>query len=160
MPDLILTPFMLSSIITLSSANREPESRRVTTSVLLNFLRSVIHSNEYEQKMAEYSAWCRDTLLRKQVQLDYVLSVLIDQNKNGEDVITPGLVNLAITLLKTKNNVPLNSLAMRFLTKFIRKRFVFGHGIVKKLAEWMMVEQDQFQFGGKSQTTLLYYKCT
>ncbi|XP_014090241.2 Fanconi anemia group I protein homolog isoform X3 [Bactrocera oleae] len=160
MPDLILTPFMLSSIITLSSANREPESRRVTTSVLLNFLRSVIHSNEYEQKMAEYSAWCRDTLLRKQVQLDYVLSVLIDQNKNGQDVITPGLVNLAFTLLKTKNNVPLNSLAMRFLTKFIRKRFVFGHGIVKKLAEWMMVEQDQFQFGGKSQTTLLYYKYT
>ncbi|XP_050324049.1 Fanconi anemia group I protein isoform X1 [Bactrocera neohumeralis] len=147
MPDLILTPFMISSIISLSSANREPESRRITTSCLLNFLRSVMHNNEHEQKMAKYSAWFRDTLQRKQVQLDYILSVLIDQNKNGQDIITPGLVNLTFTLLKTKNNVPLNSLAMRFLSKFIRKRFVFGHGIVKKLAEWMMVEQDQFQFG-------------
>lgn len=139
----------------MSSSNREPESRRLTTSVLLIFLRSVINSNEHEQKMAEYSAWCRDTLQRKQVQLDYVLSVLIDQNKNGQDVITPGLVSFAFTLLKTKNNVPLNSLAIRFLTKFIRKRFVFGHGIVKKLAEWMIVEQDQFQFGGKSGVNLL-----
>uniref|UniRef100_A0A0A1WLN6 Fanconi anemia group I protein homolog n=1 Tax=Zeugodacus cucurbitae TaxID=28588 RepID=A0A0A1WLN6_ZEUCU len=147
MPDLILTPFVLSSIISLSSANREPESLRHTTSILLNFLRSVIHSNEEEQKMAEYSAWCRDTLQRKQVKLDYVLSVLIDHNKDGQDVITPGLVGLAFTLLKTKNNVPLNSLAMSFLTKFIRKRFVFGQGVVKKLAEWMIVEQDQFQFG-------------
>lgn len=33
MPDLILTPFMISSIISLSSANREPESRRITMSI-------------------------------------------------------------------------------------------------------------------------------
>ncbi|XP_067627011.1 Fanconi anemia group I protein homolog isoform X2 [Eurosta solidaginis] len=147
MPDIILTPFMLSAIISMTSANREPESERLTTSVLLHFLRSVIHNNEHERLMADYSVWCRDTLQRKQVQLDYVFTVLIDQNKQGQDVITPGLVSLVFTLLKAKNNAPLNNLAMNFLTKFIRKRFVFGRGIVKKLAEWMVVEQDQYQFG-------------
>ncbi|XP_053963260.1 Fanconi anemia group I protein homolog [Anastrepha ludens] len=147
MPDIILTPFLLSAIISMTSANREPESQRLTTSVLLHFLRGVIHSNEHEQTIADYSVWCRDTLQRKQVELDYVFTVLIDQNKQGQDVITPGLVSLAFTLLKAKGNAPLNSLAMSFLTKFIRKRFVFGQGIVQKLAEWMVVEQDQFQFG-------------
>ncbi|XP_004534830.1 Fanconi anemia group I protein isoform X2 [Ceratitis capitata] len=146
-PDLILTPFMLSSIISLSSTNREPESQCSNTSVLLNFLRNVINNNQHEEEMAKYSVWCRDTLQRKQVNLDYILTVLIDQNKQGQDVITPGLVSMAFTLLKTKNNGPLNSLAMHFFTKFIRKRFIFGKGVVKKLAEWMILEQDQYQFG-------------
>lgn len=147
MPDVILTPFVISAILSVSSANREPDSR-LSSSVLLPFLRSVIRHNHDENVLSEYSVWCRDSLQRKHVDLEQIFTVLIDQNKDGKDTITPGLVNLAFVLLKAKNSPALNQLAINFLTKFIRKRFVFGQGIIKKLAEWMVVEQDQNQFSG------------
>lgn len=147
MPDVILTPFVLSAILSMTAANREPDSR-LSASVLLPFLRNVIKNNEEERILADYSVWCRDSLQRKQVDLEQIFIVLIDQNKEGKDVITPGLVNLAFVLLKSKNSPALNTLAINFLTKFIRKRFVFGQGIIKKLCEWMIVEQDQYQFSG------------
>lgn len=149
MPDVILTPFMLSAIISMTAVNRDPESARLSSSLLLPFLRSVIKHNEDEQTLADYSVWCRDTLQRKHVDLQQVFSVLIDQNKDGKDVITPGLVNLAFTLLKAANAPRLNTLAITFLTKFIRRRFVFGQGIIKRVAEWMVVDQEQNQYSGK-----------
>ncbi|KAH8418133.1 hypothetical protein KR222_004613, partial [Zaprionus bogoriensis] len=146
MPDVILTPFMLSAIISMTSVNRDPESARFSSCLLLPFLRSVIKHNEDEQALADSSVWCRDTLQRQQVDLQQVFTVLIDQNKDGKDVITPGLVNLAFTLLKAHNAPKLNTLAIAFLTKFIRKRFMFGQGIIKRIAEWMVVDQEQNQF--------------
>lgn len=148
MPDVILTPFVISAILSMSSANREPDSR-LSSSVLLPFLRSVIKHNHDEGILSDYSVWCRDSLQRKQANLEQIFTVLIDQNKDGKDTITPGLVNLSFVLLKAKNSPQLNQLAIGFLTKFIRKRFVFGHGIIKKLAEWMVVEQEQNQYSGK-----------
>ncbi|XP_073845314.1 Fanconi anemia complementation group I [Musca autumnalis] len=145
MPDVILTPFVLSAILSMSSANREPDSR-LSSSVLLPFLRSVIRNNHDENVLSEYSVWCRDSLQRKHADLEQIFTVLIDQNKDGKDTITPGLVNLAFVLLKAKNSPQLNQLAINFLTKFIRKRFVFGQGIIKRLAEWMVVEQEQNQY--------------
>lgn len=148
MPDVILTPFMLSAIISMTAINRDPESARFSSCILLPFLRNVIRNNEEEQTLAQYSVWCRDTLQRKHVDLLQVFTVLIDQNKDGKDVVTPGLVNLAFTLLKAHNAPKLNTLAITFLTKFIRRRFMFGQGIIKRIAEWMVVDQEQNQFSG------------
>ncbi|XP_075166591.1 Fanconi anemia complementation group I [Haematobia irritans] len=145
MPDVILTPFVLSAILSMSSCNREPDSR-LSSSILLPFLRTVIKHNQDESTLSDYSVWCRDSLQRKQVDLEQIFTVLIDQNKDGKDTITPGLVNLSFVLLKAKNSPQLNELAIGFLTKFIRKRFVFGQGIVKRLAEWMVIEQEQNQY--------------
>ncbi|XP_060654538.1 Fanconi anemia group I protein [Drosophila nasuta] len=146
MPDVILTPFMLSAIISMTSVNRDPESARPSSCILLPFLRNVIKHNEDERTLADHSVWCRDTLQRQQVDLHQVFTVLIDQNKDGKDVITPGLVHLAFTLLKAQNSPKLNTLAITFLTKFIRRRFMFGQGIIKRIAEWMVVDQVQNQF--------------
>ncbi|XP_039486307.1 Fanconi anemia group I protein [Drosophila santomea] len=145
MPDVILTPFMLSAIISMTSINRDPESARISHSILLPFLRNVIKNNEEERTFAEDSVWYRDTLQRKQVDLQQVFTVLIDQNKDGKDVITPGLVHLVFYLLKS-HSPKMHALAITFLTKFIRKRFIFGQGIIKLISEWMIVYQDQNQF--------------
>ncbi|XP_026842269.1 Fanconi anemia group I protein homolog [Drosophila persimilis] len=145
LPDVILTPFMLSAIISMTSVNRDPESARISRSILLPFLRNVIKNNEEEITLADYSVWYRDSLQRKQVDLQQVLTVLIDQNKDGKDVITPGLVHLVFFLLKS-HSPKMHTLAITFLTKFIRKRFIFGQGIIRLLSEWMIVHQDQNQF--------------
>ncbi|KAH8402315.1 hypothetical protein KR009_011348, partial [Drosophila setifemur] len=145
MPDAILTPFMLSAIISMTSINRDPESARTSHAILMPFLRNVIRNNEEERTLADYSVWYRDTLQRKQVDLQQVFTVLIDQNKDGKDVITPGLVHLVFFLLKS-HSPKLHTLAITFLTKFIRKRFIFGQGIIKLISEWMIVYQDQNQF--------------
>ncbi|XP_037947703.1 Fanconi anemia group I protein [Teleopsis dalmanni] len=145
MPDTILTPFVISAILTMASANRDPDAHQ-SMFTLLQFLRGVIRCNEDERNLADYSVWCRDTLQRKQVDLDQIFNVLIDRNKDGKDIITPGLLNLVFVLLKTKNALTLHSLAIGFLTRFIRKRFVFGQGIVEKIAKWLVVEQDQYQY--------------
>lgn len=139
---------MLSAIISMTAVNRDPESARLSSSLLLPYLRSVIKHNEDEQTLADYSVWCRDTLQHRHVDLQQVFTVLIDQNKDGKDVITPGLVNLAFTLLKAQNAPRLNTLAITFLTKFIRRRFMFGQGIIKRIAEWMVVDQEQNQYSG------------
>ncbi|XP_033247980.1 Fanconi anemia group I protein homolog [Drosophila miranda] len=145
LPDVILTPFMLSAIISMTSVNRDPESARISRCILLPFLRNVIKNNEEEITLADYSVWYRDSLQRKQVDLQQVLTVLIDQNKDGKDVITPGLVHLVFFLLKS-HSPKMHTLAITFLTKFIRKRFIFGQGIIRLLSEWMIVHQDQNQF--------------
>ncbi|KAH8277898.1 hypothetical protein KR018_009894, partial [Drosophila ironensis] len=145
LPDTILTPFMLSAVISMTSINRDPESARTSHSVLLPFLRNMIKNNEEERSRAECTVWYRDTLQQKQVNLQQVLTVLIDQNQDGKDVITPGLVHLVFCLLKS-NSPKLHSLAFTFLTKFIRKRFIFGQGVIKLIADWMIIHQNQSQF--------------
>lgn len=131
----------------MTRANREPDSR-LSSSVILPFLRGVIKNNEDEKKFAQYSVWCRDCLQRRRVDLEQTFTVMINQNKEGKDTITPGLVNLAFTLLKSKNSPVVYGLGMNFLMKFVRKRFVFGQGVVKKLAEWMIVDQEAVQYSG------------
>ncbi|KAH8253655.1 hypothetical protein KR032_006379 [Drosophila birchii] len=145
MPDVVLTPFMLSAIISMTTINRDPENARTSHSILLPFLRNVIKNNEEERTLADYSVWYRDTLQRKQVDLQQVFAVLIDQNKDGKDVITPGLVHLIFYLLKS-HSPKMHTLSITFLTKFIRKRFIFGQGIIKLISKWMIVYQDQNQF--------------
>lgn len=152
MPDTILTPFVISAILAMSISNREP-MMRLSTSLLLPVLRKIIQNNEMERQLSNYSVWCRDSFQCQQIDLEQLFTVLIDQNKVGRETVTPGLVNLAFILLRHRNNSQSQQLAIKFLMKFIRKRFIFGQGIVKKLTEWMIVEQDQNQYAGKIQFT-------
>lgn len=146
LPELLLKPFVLSAFLSLTIINREPESSRLSHSHILSMLKSSVKNNEDEKEIKKHSGWARGVLKNKSIDLDIMLNILIDQNKEGKDVITPGLVNFMFLLLKDKKSPKLNNIAINFLTRFIRKRFIFGQGIVKKLADWMIVEQDSPQY--------------
>lgn len=152
---MILTPFIISAILAMSTSNREPNTR-LSTSILLPLLRKIIYHNEQEKELSNYSVWCRDSLHCKQANLNQIFTVLINQNKDGRETVTPGLVNLAFVLLRHRNKPEVQQLAIKFLIKFVKKRFIFGQGIVKKLTEWMIVEQDQNQYAGKTKNYYFY----
>ncbi|KAL5278237.1 FANCI family protein [Megaselia abdita] len=146
LPELLLRPFVLSAFLSLTIINREPESSRLSHSYILSMLKTAVKNNEAEKDFKKHSAWARGVLNNKSLDLEIMLNILIDQNKDGRDVITPGLVNFMFLLLKDKKSHQLNNIAIGFLTRFIRKRFIFGQGIIKKLADWMIVEQDSPQY--------------
>lgn len=90
-PQFILTPFLISSILIMCNMNRYPATATLASSQILPFLRNVIKNNEDEKEMIKESAWCRDTSDIDPVDFNQVLSVLIDQNRDGGDVVTPGV---------------------------------------------------------------------
>lgn len=132
----------------MTNINRDPDLP-LSQSILLPLLKQIIKNNEDEKELLKKSAWFRDTLQTKNIDLIQIFTILIDQNKDGKDIITPGLVNLSFILLKAKNSSKLNTIAITFLQKFIKKRFIFGQGIVKNLTEWMITDQDSIQYSGK-----------
>lgn len=146
-PTKILTPFMVSAILTMCNNNRYPDSSSLSSSPILTFLRSIIKNNEDEKEMTKKSVWCRNTIDSSNDNIDNILSILIDQNKEGMDVVTPGLVGLGFTLLKAKNCTILNTLGISFLEKFIKKRFVFGPGILKNVTDFLLADQESIQYG-------------
>lgn len=89
-PQFILTPFLISAILIMCNMNRYPASATLASSQILPFLRNVIRNNEDEKEMCKESAWCRDTSDMNPVDFNKVLSVLIEQNRDGGDVVTPG----------------------------------------------------------------------
>lgn len=145
-PHYILTPFMISALLTLSTANRQPEVVRLSTSSILPFLRKVIEINEHEREMSQRSLWCRQTFNRNVVAIEDIFSILIDQSITSMEVVTPGLVALAFTLLKAKKQPDLNILGINFLHQFLKKRYIFGQGILKQLAELFFANQEATQF--------------
>lgn len=78
-PKYILTPFIISALLTMCKINRDLDSARLSSSVTLQFLRSVIRNNERERELCEKSAWCRLALDESVVNLDKIYSVLVDQ---------------------------------------------------------------------------------
>lgn len=149
-PKYILTPFMLNSLFSMCNGNRDPSSTTtLSNSPILLFIRNVIKNNEIEKKMCKQSAWCKDTSINQSVDLNKIFMVLIDQSKEGTDSVTPGIVSLAFVLLKTKDNPELNVIGINFLEKFVKKRFIFGKGIVKEIINLMIVNQDCIQYIGK-----------
>lgn len=145
-PHYLLTPFMISALLTLSKVNRQPDIVRLSTSAILPFLRKVIQNNELEKEMSHHSLWCRQTFNRNTVAIDNIIMILIDQSITGLEVVTPGVVALAFTLLKAKKQPDLNLLGMNFLQKFLKKRYIFGQGILKQLSELMFASQEAAQF--------------
>lgn len=141
---------MLNSLLSMCNINRDPSSTTVlSNSPIQLFLRNVIKNNETEKKMCKQSAWCKDISDKYTIDLNKVFSILIDQSKEGMDSVTPGIVSLAFVLLKTKDSPELNAIGINFLEKFVKKRFIFGPGIVKEIVNLVNVNQDCSQFVGK-----------
>uniref|UniRef100_A0A1B0GNT2 Uncharacterized protein n=1 Tax=Phlebotomus papatasi TaxID=29031 RepID=A0A1B0GNT2_PHLPP len=110
-PNYILTPFVTTAILTISKINRQIDMNRLSTSISLSFLRSVIKNAEKEKEMASESAWCRSTFNRNFINIEKLFEILFEQSKVGMDVVTPGFVGLLFILLKSKNQSSLNTLA-------------------------------------------------
>ncbi|XP_037050583.1 Fanconi anemia group I protein isoform X1 [Bradysia coprophila] len=143
----ILTPFMLNALFSMCNINRDPSSTTtLSNSPILLFIRNVIRNNETEKKMCAQSAWCKDASDTYAVDLDKIFAILIDQSREGMDSVTPGIVSLAFVLLKTKDCPELNAIGIGFLEKFVKKRFIFGQGIVKEIVHLMIVNQDCSQY--------------
>lgn len=105
--------------------------------------------------MCTKSAWCKDISDTYTIDLNKIFSILIDQSKESSDAVTPGIVSLAFVLLKAKDSPELNTIGMSFLEKFVKKRFIFGQGIVKEIVHLMIVNQDCPQYVGKPVTKIM-----
>lgn len=99
--------------------------------------------------MTKQSAWCKDASDTYTIDLNKIFAILIDQSKEGSDSVTPGIVSLAFVLLKTKDCPELNAIGINFLEKFVKKRFIFGQGIVNEIVNLMIVNQDCSQYVGR-----------
>lgn len=78
-PKCVLTPFMLSALLTICNVSRYLESVRLSVSSALPFIRTVIQNNEKEVELCNNSAWFRDTLENSTVNVNKVYSILIEQ---------------------------------------------------------------------------------
>lgn len=78
-PKYVLTPFMLSALLTICNVSRYLESARLSISSALPFIRSVIQNNEKEVTLCNNSAWFRDTLEHSTVDVNKVYSILVEQ---------------------------------------------------------------------------------
>lgn len=68
-------------------------------------------------------------------------------SKDGKEIITPGIANLAFVLLKS--TIPsLHVIAMNVLVLFVKKRFIFGAGIIKNITDFMLADQGAQQYDG------------
>ncbi|XP_059610608.1 Fanconi anemia group I protein [Phlebotomus argentipes] len=141
-PYYILTPFVTTAVLTISKTNRQIDMKRLSQSLALQFLRSVIKNAQKEKQMASESLWCRNTFNRNFVNVERLFEILFEQSKVGMDVVTPGFVGLLFTLLKAKNQPDLNSMAINLLQQFLRKRQQFGRGIVKDLLEFLLANYE------------------
>lgn len=59
--------------------NRYLDSTRLASSAALPFLRTVIKNNERERALCKDSAWCRHTSEQNVVEMDKILTILIEQ---------------------------------------------------------------------------------
>lgn len=145
-PKYILTPFLLSALLTICNVSRYLESARLSGSSALPFLRTVIQNNEKELELCENSAWFRDTLEHHPADVAKLNSILIQQSK--EDIFTPGLVGLAFVLLKTPQYSAINVTGIHFIEEIVKVRYQLGYGILRNLKEFLFADQGAAQYGG------------
>lgn len=74
-------------------------------------------------------------------------------SKDGSDVVTAGLVGLAFALIKAHQNTELNVMGIKFLEQFVKKRYIFGSGILKNLKEFLFADQEAPQYAGEKNST-------
>lgn len=170
-PKYVLTPFMLSALLTISNVSRYLESVRLSVSSVLPFIRSVIQNNEKEVEMCNTSAWFRDTLEHSTVDVNKVYSILVEQrfvsqpdskqkkisyiikafyiySRSKEDIFTPGLVGMAFVLLKASNYSSLNVMGILFLEEIVKNRHQLGYGILRNIKEFLFADQEAPQYTG------------
>lgn len=159
-PRLMLSPFFLCAMLSVAAINRYPESTLLSSSVVMPFLRQLIRNSAAEAQMCGRSAWVRATTVRAGVELSKMLDVLVDQSLDGKEIVTPGIVWLAFSLLKSgsaksgpetsaesQTTVDLHRMAIGFLEKFVKKRFIFGAGVVKNVVDFVLADLEAVQFG-------------
>lgn len=152
-PRLLLSPFFLCALLAMSSLNRHPESTLLSSSQIMPLLRSLIANSAAERRRCGRSAWATATMRRCGADLAKILDVLVEQSLDGREIVTPGIVWLAFALLKagpaTASDAvqPLHQLAVGFLEKFVKRRFIFGAGVVKNLVDFVLADLEAVQFG-------------
>lgn len=75
----ILSPFLISALLTMCKINRNLDSARLSSSTTLQFLRSVIRNNERERELCSASDWCRMASDDPVVDIEKIYTILIDQ---------------------------------------------------------------------------------
>lgn len=78
-PRYLLTPFLICALLTMCNINRYLDSTRLASSAALPFLRTVIRNNERERELCKNSAWCRHTSEQNVVEMQKILTILIEQ---------------------------------------------------------------------------------
>lgn len=114
--------------------------------------------------MSDKSAWCRHSFEQANtVDFERVADTMIDQGyvyivffflflifpcrNSGTDIVTPGICSLAFAMLKSTNG-NLHKISMDFLAKFLKKRYIFGPGVVKTIVDFQLADQGAVQYGG------------
>ncbi|XP_055593420.1 Fanconi anemia group I protein-like [Uranotaenia lowii] len=147
MPEFLLTPFVLSALVAMSKINRTPDTTKVVSSQVMTFLVRLINENELEKELCRRSAWCRGRIEAGSVpDVERILSILTEHSQEGMEVVTPGVIHLAFGLLIAKKQPKLHMLAIAFLQNFVKKRFIFGTGIVAKLKQYLFADLEAVQF--------------
>uniref|UniRef100_A0A182T620 Fanconi anemia group I protein n=1 Tax=Anopheles maculatus TaxID=74869 RepID=A0A182T620_9DIPT len=146
-PEVLLTPFLVGALLAMSKINRQPDTTDVVASPIMAFLIKLITISEKEREMCTQSAWCRGRIEPSIIaRIDQLFRTLTDNSQEGKEVVTPGLINFAFALLLAKKQTKLHGIAINFFQLFIKRRFIFGSGIVAKLKKYLFADLEETQF--------------
>ncbi|XP_058815005.1 Fanconi anemia group I protein [Topomyia yanbarensis] len=147
LPEFLLTPFVISALIAMSKINRTPDTMKVVSSQVMSFLTKLVAENENEKEMCNQSAWCRGRIESEDVpDVERVLAILTEHSQEGMEVVTPGVIHFVFALLIAKKQSKLHTIAILSMQNFVKKRFIFGSGIVGKLKQYLFAELDSLQY--------------
>uniref|UniRef100_A0A182NAX4 Uncharacterized protein n=1 Tax=Anopheles dirus TaxID=7168 RepID=A0A182NAX4_9DIPT len=146
-PEVLLTPFLVGALLAMSKINRQPDTTDVVSSPIMAFLIKLIAISEKEREMCTQSAWCRGRIESfTVVRIDQLFVTLTENSQEGKEVVTPGLINFAFALLLAKRQTKLHGIAINFFQQFIKRRFIFGSGIIAKLKKYLFADLEETQF--------------
>ncbi|XP_049278878.1 Fanconi anemia group I protein [Anopheles funestus] len=146
-PEVLLTPFLVGALLAMSKINRQPDTTDVVASPIMAFLIKLIAISEKEREMCTQSAWCRGRIEPSVIaRIDQLFSTLTENSQEGKEVVTPGLINFAFALLLAKKQQKLHGIAINFFQLFIKRRFIFGNGIIAKIKKYLFADLEETQF--------------
>ncbi|XP_053663120.1 Fanconi anemia group I protein [Anopheles marshallii] len=146
-PEVLLTPFLVGALLAMSKINRQPDTTDVVASPIMAFLIKLITISEKEREMCTQSAWCRGRIEPSVIaRIDQLFSTLTENSQDGKEVVTPGLINFAFALLLAKKQTKLHGIAINFFQLFIKRRFIFGNGIIAKIKKYLFADLEETQF--------------
>ncbi|XP_041787409.1 Fanconi anemia group I protein-like [Anopheles merus] len=146
-PEVLLTPFLVGALLAMSKINRQPDTTDVVSSPIMAFLIKLIAISEQEREMCSQSAWCRGRIEPSVIaRIDQLFSILTENSQEGKEVVTPGLINFAFALLLAKKQPKLHGIAINFFQLFIKRRFIFGSGIIAKIKKYLFADLEESQF--------------
>uniref|UniRef100_A0A182TNZ2 Fanconi anemia group I protein n=1 Tax=Anopheles melas TaxID=34690 RepID=A0A182TNZ2_9DIPT len=146
-PEVLLTPFLVGALLAMSKINRQPDTTDVVSSPIMAFLIKLIAISEQEREMCSQSAWCRGRIEPSVIaRIDQLFGILTENSQEGKEVVTPGLINFAFALLLAKKQPKLHAIAINFFQLFIKRRFIFGSGIIAKIKKYLFADLEESQF--------------